>query len=125
MSDAGRRAASEDARLSEAAPVAVAAPVAATRRTGKRWYVYLIECRSGAIYTGIAVDVAARYAQHAAGTGARYTRSNPPERLLATFVCGNRSIASRIEAGVKKLSAATKAELAGLSTTALRKRLRT
>jgi putative endonuclease len=104
---------------------AMPAPVAAEKRAGRRWYVYLIECRNGAIYTGIAVDVAARYARHAAGTGARYTRSNPPERLLATFACGNRSIASRIEAGVKKLSAATKAELTGLSTTALRKRLRT
>ena len=107
--------------MSDAAP----APVAAGKRAGRRWYVYLIECHSGAIYTGIAVDVAARYAAHATGTGARYTRSNPPERLLATFACGNRSIASRIEAGVKKLSAATKAELAGLTTTALRKRLRT
>jgi putative endonuclease len=100
-------------------------PTVAKKRAGKRWYVYLIECRSGAIYTGIAVDVDARYAKHIAGTGARYTRSNPPERLLATFACGSRSVASRIEAGVKKLSAATKAELAGLSTTALRKRLRT
>jgi len=107
--------------MSDAGP----APAAAPKRAGRRWYVYLIECRSGAIYTGIAVDVAARYAKHVAGTGARYTRSNPPERLLATFACGNRSIASRIEAGVKKLSAATKTELAGLTTTALRKRLRT
>jgi putative endonuclease len=98
--------------------------VVPARRNARRWYVYLIVCRSGAIYTGIAVDVAARYAKHVEGTGARYTRSNPPERLLATFACGSRSVASRIESAIKKLSAATKAELAGMSTRAVRKLLR-
>ena len=47
------------------------------------WFVYLIECRDGSIYTGIAVDVDARYAAHKSGKGARYTRSHPPRRLLA------------------------------------------
>jgi len=61
----------------------------------------------------------------AAGTAARYTRANPPERLLAQFACKDRSVASRMEAGIKKLSAAAKAELAGLSTGAVRKLLRT
>ena len=49
------------------------------------WFVYLIECRDGSLYTGIAVDVAKRYAQHAAGKGARYTRSHPPLRLLGSI----------------------------------------
>jgi len=52
--------------------------LAARLRAAKRWYVYLILCRSGAIYTGIAQNVAARYARHLAGTGARYSRANPP-----------------------------------------------
>ena len=38
----------------------------------KFWYLYLIECLDGSIYTGITVDVAARYAAHLAGKGARY-----------------------------------------------------
>ena len=38
------------------------------------WYVYLIECRDGSLYTGIATDVDRRYAEHVAGKGARYTR---------------------------------------------------
>ena len=50
------------------------------------WYVYLLECRDGSIYTGIATDVERRYAEHAAGKGARYTRSRPPLRLLALRV---------------------------------------
>ncbi|WP_323183236.1 peptidogalycan biosysnthesis protein [Paraburkholderia sp. CNPSo 3076] len=35
----------------------------------------MLECADGSVYTGIAIDVAARFAQHASGTGARYTRS--------------------------------------------------
>ena len=47
------------------------------------WFVYLIECSDGSLYTGIAVDVDARYAAQARGKGARYTRAHPPARLLA------------------------------------------
>ena len=50
------------------------------------WYVYLLECHDGSVYTGIATDVDRRYAEHAAGKGARYTRAHPPLRLLGRFV---------------------------------------
>ena len=76
-----------------------------------RWYVYLIECRDGSVYTGIATDVARRYAQHAAGKGARYTRSHPPLRLLAQFEYPDRASASRAEHAVKQLSPARKRAL--------------
>ncbi len=79
------------------------------------WYVYLIECRGGSIYTGIAVDVAARYAAHAAGKGARYTRSRPPERLLAVFAMADKSAALREEARIKRLTASEKRTLVALS----------
>jgi putative endonuclease len=95
----------------------------ARERAAKRWYVYLILCRSNAIYTGIAVDVAARYAQHLAGTGARYTRANPPRRLLTKFVCPNQSVAAKLEAAIKKLSAAEKRKLIGTTGAAARKLL--
>ena len=75
------------------------------------WFVYILECRGGNLYTGIAVDVAARYAAHAAGKGARYTRANPPERVLAVFEHADRAAASRAEAAIKKLSAAKKRAL--------------
>ena len=86
--------------------------------------MYLLLCRNGAIYTGIALDVAARYAQHRAGTGARYTRANPPRRLLARFACPNQSVAGRLEAAIKRLSAAEKRELVGRTGAGARKRLR-
>ncbi|TDR39987.1 putative endonuclease [Tahibacter aquaticus] len=68
------------------------------------WYVYLIECRDGSIYTGIAIDVAARYAAHVAGKGARYTRSHPPQRLLAAFAVADKSAALREELRIKRLT---------------------
>ena len=76
------------------------------------WFVYLIECTDGSIYTGITVDVAARYAAHLAGKGARYTRSHPPQRLLAAIEYADRADASRAEYRVKRLSPGEKRELA-------------
>ena len=96
---------------------------AARERAARRWYVYLILCRSGTIYTGIALDVATRYAQHLAGTGARYTRANPPRRLLTKFACPNQSVAGRLEAAIKKLSAAEKRKLVGRTGAGARKLL--
>ena len=75
------------------------------------WFVYLIECTNGSIYTGIAVDVAARYAAHASGKGARYTRAHKPLRLLAAFEYADRSAASIAEYHIKQLSPRDKREL--------------
>lgn len=89
--------------------VAVAPPAPATTRP---WRVYLIECVDGSIYTGIAVDVAARYAAHACGKGARYTRSHPPARLLGSVEFPDRSSALKAEYRIKQLTAAEKRSLA-------------
>jgi putative endonuclease len=75
------------------------------------WYVYLIECRDGSVYTGIATDVDRRYAEHVAGKGARYTRSHPPLRLLAHFPHPDRAAASRAEYAIKQLTSARKRAL--------------
>ncbi|MGN7980538.1 GIY-YIG nuclease family protein [Burkholderia sp. 22313] len=76
------------------------------------WFLYLIECVDDSVYTGITNDVAARFDQHASGKGARYTRSRKPRALLASFPLPDRSIASRVEYWVKRLTAAQKRELA-------------
>ena len=75
------------------------------------WHVYLIECAGGSIYTGIATDVAARYARHARGSGARYTRAFPPVRLLGSFPYPDRSAASRAEYAIRRLPPAAKRAL--------------
>lgn len=72
------------------------------------WFLYLLECHDGSLYTGIAVDVEARYAAHASGRGARYTRSHPPRRVLLTLPYPDRSTASKAEYALKQLSAAQK-----------------
>lgn len=77
------------------------------------WHVYLIECAGGSIYTGIATDVAARYARHARGSGARYTRAFPPVRLLGSLPYPDRSAASRAEYAIRRLPPAAKRALCG------------
>lgn len=78
----------------------------------KPWFLYLIECADGSIYTGITVDVQGRYAAHAQGQGARYTRSHPPARLLGFEPYPDRSSASKAEYRVKRLSPADKRQYA-------------
>ena len=56
-------------------------------------------------------------------SGARYTRANPPRRLLVRFACLNQSEASRMEAAIKKLAAANKRMLVGKTGAAARKSL--
>lgn len=83
------------------------------------WFLYLLECADGSVYTGIATDVEARFDKHASGMGARYTRSRKPVRVLGSFELADRSSASRAEYWVKRLSPPDKRALAaGLRTLA-------
>ena len=77
-------------------------------KAAKPWYLYLIECIDGSIYTGITVDLDARYAAHKDGSGARYTRSHPPARLLGFEPHPDRSSASKAEYRIKRLTAPEK-----------------
>lgn len=72
------------------------------------WFLYLIECRDGSLYAGVTVDVAARYAAHASGKGARYTRSHPPQALVGVRQFADRSSALRAECHIKRLRPADK-----------------
>ncbi len=67
------------------------------------WCLYLIECRNGSYYAGITNRLDARYEAHVAGRGARYTRANPPLRLLGFRSYADRSSASRAEWQIKQL----------------------
>jgi len=75
-----------------------------TKRADERgWWLYLIECRDGSYYAGITNDLDARYEAHAAGRGARYTRSHPPLRLMGARAYASRAAASRAEWEIKQL----------------------
>jgi len=76
------------------------------------WFVYIVECADGTLYTGVARDVAARIAAHDAGRGARYTRGRGPLRLLAKRRCPTHGDALRLELALKRLPRETKVSLA-------------
>lgn len=67
------------------------------------WHLYLLRCRDGSLYAGIATDVARRFREHAAGTGAKYTRAHPPECVLASRPYPDRGSALRAEHALKRL----------------------
>jgi putative endonuclease len=75
------------------------------------WFVYLARCADGSLYTGIALDVAARLAQHDAGRGAKYTRGRGPLRLCAKRRCNSKGEALRLELLVKRLARVHKERL--------------
>lgn len=67
------------------------------------WHLYLIECRNGGWYAGITNDVPSRYRAHLEGKGAKYTRANPPVRLLGSKPFPDRSSAAKAEWQIKQL----------------------
>jgi putative endonuclease len=67
------------------------------------WWLYLLACRDGRTYAGIATDVAARFAVHSSGKGAKFTRSNPPTHVLGARAFATKSDALKAEAALKKL----------------------
>jgi putative endonuclease len=77
------------------------------------WFVYVLRCRDGSLYTGATNDVDARLARHSAGLGARYTRSRLPVKLVHVERAAGRGAALRREAAVKRLTRAEKLALVG------------
>jgi len=67
------------------------------------WWLYLLVCRDGRTYAGIAIDVAARFAAHSSGKGAKFTRSNRPVRMLGAVAFASKSEALKAEAALKRL----------------------
>jgi putative endonuclease len=84
-----------------------------TTKTGSPpWFVYVARCADGTLYTGIALDVAARIAAHDRGRGARYTRGRGPLALCAVRRCASKGDALRLELAVKRLPRSLKEALA-------------
>jgi len=74
--------------------------------------VYLVRCRDGSLYTGIAKDVLRRIAEHEQGaTGAKYLRGKGPLELVFQQAIGNRGLAQRVEHRIKRFSRAEKENL--------------
>jgi putative endonuclease len=67
------------------------------------WWLYLLACKDGRTYAGIAIDVDARFELHVSGKGARFTRSNPPLKVLGAQSFATKSDALKAEAALKRL----------------------
>ena len=68
------------------------------------WYLYILQCGDGSLYTGITTDVEKRLEAHRSGKGAKYTRGRSPLELKYREACGNHSDALKRELEVKHLS---------------------
>lgn len=79
-----------------------------TTNSGPQWFVYVLRCADGTLYTGITTELERRVRQHNAGVGARYTSSRGPVELVYSEPASDRSAAGRREAEIKKLSRADK-----------------
>lgn len=72
------------------------------------WWLYVLECQGGVLYTGIAKDVDARFQAHLGGTGAIFTRLNRPVRMLSKAAVATHGAALRAEYAFKQVSRAAK-----------------
>lgn len=88
------------------------------------WRAYLARCADGSLYAGVSTDVAARITAHAAGRGARYTRSRTPVVLAWRSRALGKSAAHRLEARLKRLRRIEKCALAGPESTPRRRLVR-
>ena len=75
------------------------------------YYVYILQCADGTLYTGSTNDPQRRLKVHNSGKGAKYTRSRLPVKLVDQEEQENWSAALRREAAIKKLSRAQKKTL--------------
>ena len=78
-----------------------------------RWWLYVLECHSGVLYTGIAKDVDARFKAHCSGKGAKFTRLNRPVAIVGKVRLASRSRALRAEYALKQLPRSGKLKWCG------------
>jgi putative endonuclease len=80
------------------------------------WYVYMLQCADGTLYTGVTTDIKRRIKEHngegAVGKGAKYTKARRPVRLAYSEPVADRSAAQMREYALRQLTRAEKEELA-------------
>ena len=77
----------------------------------KKWYIYILRCADGTLYTGSTDDVDRRVAVHNSGKGAKYTRGRGPVEVVYTEECESYSAALKREYAIKQLSRGEKIKL--------------
>ena len=79
------------------------------------WFVYILRCADGSLYTGITKDVSRRCEQHNAGTASRYTRGRLPVSMVYRETQATQSLALKREAAIKAMSRQEKESLIRLA----------
>ena len=69
----------------------------------KDWYVYIVRCSDGSLYTGIATDVERRLDDHRTRRGSKYLRGRGPLKLVFKKRIGEKGRALQVEHEVKRL----------------------
>lgn len=77
------------------------------------WFLYILRCADGSLYTGITTDLERRLQKHQKGRASKYTRSRLPVKLVYQERCQGRANALIREFAVKALAKAKKEVLAG------------
>lgn len=77
----------------------------------KKWYVYILRCADGTLYTGSTDDAKRREAVHNSGKGAKYTRGRTPVVVVYTEECESYSAALKREYAIKQLTRQEKIKL--------------
>ncbi len=77
----------------------------------QHWYVYILRCKDGTLYTGITKDIERRCLQHNAGTASKYTRSRCPVKLVYQEQCIDQSSALKRELAIKAMTRRAKLQL--------------
>lgn len=65
------------------------------------WYVYILKCGNGNLYTGITDNLDRRFREHARGKGGHFTRAFGARKMLYSEPCADRSAALKREARIK------------------------
>ena len=70
-----------------------------------KWFMYVVRCSDGSLYTGVTKNLKRRVLEHNYGTrGAKYTRSRRPVEVVYEEECSDHSDALKKEWAFKKLS---------------------
>ncbi|MCS6115749.1 GIY-YIG nuclease family protein [Shewanella baltica] len=82
-------------------------------KSSSLWYLYLVRCGNGHLYTGVTTNVSRRFSEHQSGgiKSAKYLRGKGPLTLMYQEQVGSHSDALRREIAVKKLSRSQKLAL--------------
>lgn len=85
----------------------------ARKKRREKWFLYILKCVDGSLYTGITKDLERRFQMHSEGKAARYTRTRRPLEIIYKETCRTRTEALVRECAVKALSKARKLALIG------------